>query len=112
MDNIRDEMPRPIPESPTVVDTPARLITTGKLSGAPDYQRFDAVAINAAIDRQMALLPPGKTVAAVAYVDLNGANVAIVGKVPKIPGQAEWTVFATRPWHGDFTAGAALRWSL
>lgn len=99
-------------ETPVVVDSPARLITVAKQSGAPDVQLFDASAINAAIDRQMTALPAGKTVAAIAYVDRDGANVAIVGKLPKVPGSAEWTVIGTRKWNGDWNASAALRWSI
>lgn len=99
-------------EKPAVVDVPARVLTVTKASGSPDVRVFDASAINAAIDKQMTALPAGKTVAAIAYVDRDGANVAIVGKLPKIPGSAEWTVLATRKWSGDWTASAALRWSI
>lgn len=99
-------------ETPTVVDQPARLITVAKQSGAPDLQRFDAAAINAQIDRQMAALPKDKTVAAIAYVDREGANVAIVGRISKVPGDASWTVLGTRKWNGDWNASAALRWSI
>lgn len=99
-------------EKPVVVDVPARLITAAKVSGAPDLQRFDAAAINAQIDRQMAALPADKTVAAIAYVDKAGANVAIVGRISKIPGDASWTILGTRTWNGDWNASAALRWSI
>jgi len=97
-------------ETPVVVDTPARLVTIAKQSGAPDLQRFDSAAINAQIDRQMSALPADKTVAALAYVDKDGANVAIVGRISKLPGDASWTVLGTRKWNGDWEASAALRW--
>jgi len=99
-------------DMPTVTNEPARLMTLGKRSGAPDIQLFDSASINAAIDKQMASLPPDKTVAAIAYVDRDGANVAIVGRISKLPGDASWTVLGTRKWSGDWTASAALRWSI
>jgi len=99
-------------ETPTIIDTPARLVTIAKRSGAPDVQMFDADAVNKAIDKQMAMLPPNKTVAAIAYVDRDGANVAIVGRISKLPGDASWTVLGTRKWSGDWQASAAFRWSI
>jgi len=99
-------------EMPTIIDTPARLVTVAKRSGAPDVQMFDADAVNKAIDRQMTMLPAGKTVAAIAYVDRDGANVAIVGRISKLPGDASWTVLGTRKWSGDWQASAAFRWSI
>lgn len=99
-------------ETPVVVDTPARLVTVTKASGAPDVQMFDAAAVNAAIDRQMGALKPGEKVAAIAYVDRDGANVAIVGKLPVKVGTASWTVLGTRKWSGDWNASAAFRWSI
>lgn len=100
------------PEKPVIVDVPARLVTVQKNSGAPDLQIFDAASINSAIDRQMTILPPDKTVAAIAYVDRDGANVAIVGRIKNLPGDASWTVMGTRRWDGNWTAAAALRWSI
>lgn len=99
-------------ETPVVVDTPARLLTLAKQSGRPDIQMFDSAAINQAIDKQMQALPQGKTVAAIAYVDRDGANVAIVGRVNKVPGDLSWTVLGTRKWSGDWNASAALRWTI
>ena len=99
-------------EMPTIIDTPARLVTVAKRSGAPDVQMFDADAVNKAIDKQMSLLPASKTVAAIAYVDRDGANVAIVGRISKLPGDASWTVLGTRKWSGDWQASAAFRWSI
>jgi hypothetical protein len=99
-------------EKPVVVDTPARLVTVTRQSGTPDVQVFDASAINASIDRQMGALKPGEKVAAIAYVDKDGANVALVGKLPVKVGTASWTVLGTRKWNGDWNASAALRWSI
>ncbi len=96
-------------ELPTVIDVPARLITVAKNSGAPDLRVFDSAAINEAIDRQMVALPEGKRVAAIAYVDREGASVAIVGRLGQ---NASWTVLGTRTWSGDWNASAALRWSI
>ena len=99
-------------EKPVVVDVPARLITVAKRSGSPDVQMFDVEAVNKAIDKQMEMLPASKTYAAIAYVDRDGANVAIVGRIPKLPGDASWTVLGTRKWNGDWQASAAFRWSI
>ena len=99
-------------ERPVVVNAPARLLTVSKQSGAPDVQLFDVTAINAAIDRQMAALTSDKTVAAIAYVDRDGASVAIVGRIKALPGSASWTVLGTRKWSGDWQASAALRWTI
>jgi len=99
-------------ETPVVVDVPARLLTLAKQSGSPDVQMFDSAAINQAIDRQMLALPSGKTVAAIAYVDKDGANVAIVGRLAKMPGDLSWTVLGTRKWNGQWQASAALRWTI
>ena len=100
------------PELPMVVDTPVRLMTVEKRSGEPDVRAFDSAAINAAIDKQMLSLPADKTVAAIAYVDREGANLAIVGRVRKLPGKAEWTILGTHSWSGDWQATAAFRWSI
>jgi hypothetical protein len=99
-------------DKPVVVDVPARLMTVGKASGSPDVQMFDAAAINASIERNMNALQPGKKVAAIAYVDKDGANVAIVGKLPVKLGTASWTVLGIRKWSGDWNAAAALRWAI
>lgn len=99
-------------DKPVVVDVPARLLTAYKMSGSPDVQLFDSTAINASIDKHMAVLPTGKTVAAIAYVDRDGANVAIVGRISKVPGDLSWTVLGTRKWSGDWNASAALRWTI
>lgn len=99
-------------ERPVVVDTPARLVTVTKASGAPDIQRFDVQAINASIERAMSTLKPDEKVAAVAYVDKDGASVAIVGKVKAPVGKASWTVLGTRKWSGDWEASAAFRWAI
>lgn len=97
-----------------MVDIPARLVTVVKTPpGQPDIRRFDVEAINDAIDRQMATLKPGETVACIAHVDVMGGNLAIVGKLPEgLPGDAKWTVYAHKRWDGEWGAGAALRWSI
>jgi hypothetical protein len=101
------------PDLPMVVDTPVRIMTVEKSGpGHPDVRLFDSAAINAAIDKQMLALPKDKTVAAIAYVDREGANVAIVGRIPKVPGEASWTILGTRTWSGDWQASAALRWTI
>lgn len=99
-------------KKPVVVDKYARLMTVEKNSGAPDIRQFDVAAVNAAIDRTMTALPKGKTVAAIAYVDRGGAHVAIVGRIPKLPGEGSWTVIGTREWDGSWDVSAALRWSI
>jgi hypothetical protein len=100
------------PDLPAVVDTPARLVTLQKQVGAPDIRIFDAPAINASIDKAIATLKPGERVAAIAYVDKSGANIAIVGKLNAPVGQASWTVIGTKEWSGNWNASAALRWSI
>lgn len=99
-------------DKPVVVDVPARLVTLQKASGAPDIQKFDVAAVNAAIDRQMSALSADKTVCAIGYVDREGANVALVGRISKVPGDLQWTVMGTRKWSGDWTASAAFRWAI
>jgi hypothetical protein len=110
---VSSSLPLPASQvSPVVIETPARLLTLQKNSGSPDIRLFDSVAINKSIDNQMVALPAGKTVAAIAYVDRNGANIAIVGKIPGLPGQTSWTVLGTKEWSGNWNASAALRWSI
>ena len=102
-------------EKPVVVDVSARVKTVKKgAAGQPDLRMFDVTAINDAITRNMKTLKKDETVAAIAYVDREGAKVAIVGRVKqnKIPGKLVWTVMATREWSGDWGASAAIRWSL
>lgn len=100
-------------DKPVVVDVPARLVTVQKNSGAPDIQMFDVKAVNDSITRNLSALEAGEKVAAIAYVDRDGANVAIVGKMPgKVPGKFTWTVMGTRKWSGDWNASVALRWSI
>lgn len=99
-------------ETPVVVDTPARLVTVTKQSGAPDVRVFDATAVNTSIDKAMAGLKDGEKMAAIVYVDRDGANLAFVGKLKAPVGNASWTVVGTRRWDGDWQASAALRWAL
>lgn len=99
-------------ETPVVVDTPARLVTVTKQSGSPDVRVFDVASVNASIDRAMAGLKDGEKMAAVVYVDRNGANLAYVGRLKVPVGTASWTVIGTREWDGDWQASAALRWAL
>jgi hypothetical protein len=82
--------------------------------GSPDHFRIERTAngVLEATDNVPGALREGEKVAAIAYVDKDGANVAIVGKLPKVPGQAEWTVLGTRKWSGDWNVAAALRWSI
>lgn len=101
-----------IKAAPVVVDTPARLVTVTKQSGAPDVRQFDAAAVNASIDKAMAGLKPDEKVAAIVYVDRDGANLAFVGKLKAPVGKASWTVVGTKRWDGDWQASAALRWAL
>lgn len=101
----------------TALDTPdtiTRPITVAKgAPGEPDLRRFDNAAINSAIDSAMAALPSGKTVVALARVDLTGARLTIAGKVPgKIPGDLNWTVYVDKPYEGSFDAGVGIRWSI
>lgn len=103
---------RPDQPLPVVVDTPARLVTVTKQSGAPDVRMFDAAAVNASIDKAMGALKPGERVAAIAYVDKDGASLAFVGKLSAPVGNASWTVIGTRRWDGDWQASAALRWAI
>lgn len=106
-------MSTPVPgQLPAVVDAPARLVTVAKQSGAPDVRMFDAGAVNASIDKAMGALKPEEKMAAIVYVDRDGANIAFVGKLKAPVGKASWTVVGTRRWDGDWQASAALRWAL
>lgn len=100
------------PVKPVVTNKYARLMTTRKNSGTPDVRKFDVGSVNAAITKAMKTLPKGKTVAAIAYVDRKGANIALVGRIPKVPGEASWTVLGTREWSGNWDVSAAVRWSI
>lgn len=102
----------PRDDKPVVVDVPARVVTLSKATGSPDIRIFDVAAVNEAINRQVAAMKPEESTVAVAYVDRDGANVAIVGKIKRLPGEAAWTVFATTKWNGDWNAGAAFRWAV
>lgn len=85
----------------------------GSTPGLPAVRMFDVASINAHIDSSMAALDPGKRVACVAYMDGEGVKAAIVGRIDTgIPGELKWTVFATKPYAGTFTYGAAVKWSL
>jgi hypothetical protein len=97
---------------PVVVDVPARLVTVVKQSGAPDVQQFDVAAVNASIDRQVAVMKPEERVVAIGYVDRDGASVAVVGRLNVPVGDLKWTITGTRKWSGDWNAQAAFRWSL
>ena len=102
-------------EKPVVVNEYARLMTVEKGGpGKPDIQQFDVKTINDAITRNMAALGADESVAAIAYVDRGGANVAVLGRIKqtKIPGKLGWTIMAKREWSGDWAAAAAIRWSM
>ena len=92
----------------------AQVVTVAKgAPGEPDRRRFDASALNAAIDSAMKALPADEHVLALARVDLAGAHLSIVGKVPgKIPGELDWTIYVDKPWDGSFDAGLGVRWSI
>ncbi len=105
----------PEPEKPVVVDEYARIMRVEKGGpGQPDIQRFDVKAINDSITRNLEALGDDETVAAIAYVDRAGANIAVVGRIKqtKIPGKLAWTIMGKREWSGDWAAGAAIRWSI
>ena len=93
--------------------TAAKLMTFAKGStGEPDIRKFDISALNAEIDAAVKALGD-KNVVGLARVDLEGAHLTIVGKVPaKVPGELNWTVYVDKPWEGSFDAGVGIRWSL
>jgi hypothetical protein len=102
----------PRTDAPIVVDTPVRVRTIAKgLEGTPDVRVFDVQSINDHITKVVDTMEPGETVLGYAYVDKDGANIAVVGKMDFLPGNAKWTVYGTAKWDGDWTAGAAVRWS-
>jgi len=104
-------------EPPLIVPSEARVVTVQPRSGAPDIRKFDLPAINSYIERQVSILRPQESVAAVVFGDYkNGkarANVAVVGRLkkPVLGGRVEWTVYSTAEWHGDIEAGAGFRWA-
>ncbi len=88
------------------------LVTVEARSGEPDVRKFDAPALNSAIDKALASLPPGKKVAAFARVDLEGAHILVVGRIVHgSSGELDWTVLADKPWDKPVDAGLGLRWS-
>ena len=101
-------LPESITQVQTVFETPA---------GLPNVRQFDSVALNKEINDAVSCMKPGETVVALGRVDLEGAHLTIVGKLPdklvdKIPGKLNWTVYADKPWSGDWDAGVGVRWSI
>jgi hypothetical protein len=92
----------------------SKVITVAKgAAGEPDVRMFDLASVNQHIESSMAALDPGKKVAFIAYADGQGVKGAIVGRIDaKIPGEVKWTVFAERPYSGQFTWGAGVKWSI
>jgi hypothetical protein len=80
--------------------------------GQPSIRQFSASALNDQISDAVKALGD-KTVMGLARVDLEGAHLVIVGKVPlKLPGEFNWTVYSDKPWEGSWDAGVGLRWSI
>lgn len=68
-------------------------------------RRFSDAQLQAAVDRALAVLPPDKTVAVVAHVDLSGASLTAVGKIGE-----HWSLSGSvsKPWHGPLSAEAEV----
>ena len=93
-----------------VLDSKTKVVTFSKgESGDPDIRKFDSTALNDQISKLLEMLPKDKKVAAIGYIDLKGANLAIVGR---IKGNLDWTVMVSKPWKEGLEASAALRWSI
>lgn len=74
----------------------------------PGIQRFSDAKINAAIDKALLDVPEGKKGAVVAYADLSGAHLAVVGKIGE-----HWSVVGVlgKPFGGRLEAEAAVRFA-
>lgn len=71
-------------------------------------RRFSDSRIQAAIDHALEVLDreePGKTIALVAHVDLDGATLTAVGKIGD-----NWSLSGSvsKPWHGPLAAEAEV----
>lgn len=71
-------------------------------------RKFVDGGLAAAVDRAVAAIPPGKTVAVVGFADLNGCGAAITTKIGE-----SWSVMAVvdYKWGGVLEAQAAIRWT-
>jgi hypothetical protein len=98
----------------STLDALPTVVTVAKgAPGSPDVRKFSLSDLNAAIDDAIKTLPADKHVVAFARADLSGARLTIAGKVPgKHPGELDWTIYVDKPWEGDVTAGAAIRWTI
>lgn len=73
------------------------------------YKPFSDYSLQRAIDRAVANLPTGRTVAAVAHVDnVEGASLSMIVKVGE-----EWKFSGTivKEWDKPFKFGAEVIWS-
>jgi len=109
-----------ITEAPaTVVPGVVNIKTVGKLDFGPEIRQFDTAAINDQIERAVSILKDTERIAAVGYLDDEGAHVALVhrlDKLPftdvKIPGDFRWTVMHTERWRKGRKTAAGFRWSM
>ena len=70
---------------------------------------FDDKAIQRLIDQALENLPPGKTMAIVAHADLQGARLAVMGK---IGGNWSFAGHLDKSWNGTLGAGAEVRFAI
>lgn len=97
----------------SLTPTTANLVTVLPQTGAPDIRKFDDSALNAAIDGALKALPEGKKMVGLVRIDMSGGHFTLAGKVDSpIPGELAWTVYADKPWSGNFDAGLGVRWSI
>jgi hypothetical protein len=68
-------------------------------------RQFSDAKLQAAIDHALSVLPPDRTLAIVAHVDLQGASLTAVGKVGD-----HWSLSGSvsKPWSGPLTAQAEV----
>ena len=102
----------PRDEPPLVVDDIAKVYTTESYSGFPDVRKFDVKAVNDMIERQVSAMKEDENIVCTVFADRNGGHAAIVGKLPKLPGRAHWTVYSDVEWDGDWNVGTAFRWAV
>ena len=113
MSDIKTETPI------TVSADDLKLVTVEPRSGAPDIRKFSGSALNAKVEQYLSALKPNESMVGFAFVEKHGdtteAHFAIAGKVPKLPGKAEWTIYHVQKWDKDghdATTGAAFRWGI
>lgn len=96
-------------EKPAAVVPPAEPKGVGVVEAKPGIRIFDDAAIMAAVDKAVAALPPGKDVAAVAFVDTD-KTVKLAATV-RLGDEWSIVVKGEKPYHKPIKGEAMVVWS-